>query len=361
MPGIEIYSTDTDSGVISVIHASNGRHERITQVPVGNAPRGSVKFTKDGRGFVSNCGGDTISEIDVLTHRETTRIKVGPAPRGIGIIPGDRFALVSNSGANTLSIVDLTARRELVQIAIGRDPRHMVVTPDGKYAYVAVWGAHYVAKIDVSALSAGPSAAAVEQVREVARIPVGGEVHPYSVSFQPETTLLWVANTQGESVTIIDTAKDEVVGEVVLGLRGARAIAFSVDGSTAYVTIENSSQVAVVDTESHEVLELLPVGAGPRGIALEPKSDTLYVAAFGRAVAGGNREGEEPPPDTLTVLELQATSDVTVIEDAGAEPGAAGRARRPVNARTGYVGVGKGPCAVAVLDTSGLRLGGRTG
>jgi hypothetical protein len=63
MPPIEIYSTDTDSGLVSVVGATNGVHHRIEQVSVGNAPRGAVKFTSDGRGFVCNCGGDTISEM----------------------------------------------------------------------------------------------------------------------------------------------------------------------------------------------------------------------------------------------------------------------------------------------------------
>jgi YVTN family beta-propeller protein len=138
---IEIYSTDTDSGVLSVIRRNDdGAYVPLGQIPVGNAPRGAVRFTRGGRGYVSNCGGDTISEIDLVNHRETARIKVGPAPRGIGIIPGEQFALVSNSGDNSISIVDLLGREEVRRIAVGRDPRHMAVTADGSFAYVAIWG-----------------------------------------------------------------------------------------------------------------------------------------------------------------------------------------------------------------------------
>src|SRR5262245_48720151 len=103
---IEIYSTDTDSGQISVIRKQFNSYSTVTTIPVGNAPRGSVKFTRDGRGFVSNTSTNTVSEIDALTHREVARIQVGSGPRGLGIVPGDRYMLVSNSGSNTVSVVD---------------------------------------------------------------------------------------------------------------------------------------------------------------------------------------------------------------------------------------------------------------
>ena len=70
---IEVYSTDTDSGVISVVTRKNGTHELVAQIPIGNAPRGAVKFTRDGRGFVSNTGGNTVSEIDSVTKRAGDR------------------------------------------------------------------------------------------------------------------------------------------------------------------------------------------------------------------------------------------------------------------------------------------------
>jgi YVTN family beta-propeller protein len=46
MPQIEIYSTDTDSGLVSVVGATNGVHHRIAQVSVGNAPRGPVEISR---------------------------------------------------------------------------------------------------------------------------------------------------------------------------------------------------------------------------------------------------------------------------------------------------------------------------
>ncbi|MGW6523238.1 YncE family protein [Streptomyces sp. NPDC054962] len=146
---VEIYSTDTDSGQLTVIRKDGHADYRVVkEIPVGNAPRGSVKFTRDGRGFVSNTSANHISEIDALTHREVARITVGFGPRGLGIVPGERYLLASNSGSNTVSVVDLEAREEVCQVAVGRDPRHMAINKEGTIAYISVWGSGYIAKLD---------------------------------------------------------------------------------------------------------------------------------------------------------------------------------------------------------------------
>lgn len=55
--GICLYSTDTDPGLVSVIGRSGSYEFKIvSQIPVGNAPCGEVKFTKNGPGYVSNLG-----------------------------------------------------------------------------------------------------------------------------------------------------------------------------------------------------------------------------------------------------------------------------------------------------------------
>ncbi|MEV0695911.1 hypothetical protein [Streptomyces sp. NPDC050388] len=132
---VEIYltDTDTDTGQITVIRKDGPSvHEVRKEISVGNAPRGSVKFTCNGRDFVSNTSTNTVSELDALTRREAARITVGSGPRGLGLVPGERYLLVSNSGSNTVSIVDLESRTELTQVAVARDPRHMAISKDGR-------------------------------------------------------------------------------------------------------------------------------------------------------------------------------------------------------------------------------------
>jgi YVTN family beta-propeller protein len=335
---IEVYSTDTDAGLVSVARRNDsGGYELVDQISVGNAPRGSVRFTKNGRAFVSNCGGNTISEIDVLTHREIGRITVGIAPRGIGIIPGDHFALVSNSGEDTVSVVDLRARRELYKLAVGRDPRHMAVASDGSCAYIAIYASHYIAKVATECLAQNRRREIENEVVEQKRIPVGEGTHPYSVALHEESHRLYTANTLTDYVSVIDTESDELVNQIDVGSIGGRAMAFSPDRRFGLLTLENAAEVAVIDLERQEVIRRIPVGSGPRGIAVLPDPFTVFVAPFPRSPR--SRAGDiEFRYNALTVVRLG--SEERLARDA---------------VEYSEIPVGKGPCSVAIVNTDDLH------
>lgn len=339
MAKVEIFSTDTDDGVISVVgKTGKTEYELLRQIRIGNAPRGSVKFTASGRGFVSNTSQNTISEIDPVALEEVRRIEVGHGPRGLGVVPGDRYLLVSNSGSDTLSIVDLELNVEVRQISIGRDPRHMAIAADGRYAYVCVWGEGVLARVDISALRDS----APERVEIVGAIELGRTAHPYSAAIEPSGRRVFVANTQAKYASVVDLATDEVT-KVELGAIGGRAVAFSPDRRFALISVETVSRVAVVDLETLQVTRHIPVGPGPRGLAVDADDETLYVTNFARETAYFKHL--QYPPNTLTVVDL---------------------ASAPLNSDSGEfayqpIEVGYGPCSVAILDVAGLPERAQTG
>jgi hypothetical protein len=68
-----LFSSDTDSGTVTFYDVAN-EERPIAKIQVGNGPRGAVRFTKDGRGFVTNHAGNTVSEIDVFALNEVAKI-----------------------------------------------------------------------------------------------------------------------------------------------------------------------------------------------------------------------------------------------------------------------------------------------
>ena len=330
---VEIYSTETDCNLVSVIHKEGpGRYELVERIGVGRAPRGGVKFTADGRGYVSNFDEDTISEIDLAARRETARIPVGRAPRGVAVVPGGRFALVSNSGAKSLSLVDLAARQEVGRVTVGDGPRHMDVTPDGRWAYVAMWGARYVAKIDLRRLVDVNHPAAGPGVHEAAKLGLGELGHPYSVAIHGDGRRGYVANADAPYVSVIDLETGEMVGWVHVGGKGGRSVAFSPDGRYAFATVEHRSEVVAIDVTDHRVVRRIPVGPCPRGLAVEPHELTLYSSGFSRTPRQQARSS--CPPKAVTVVQLGSPEAL----ESGAEPEYA------------EVPVGPGPSGVSVID-----------
>jgi YVTN family beta-propeller protein len=328
---VEIYSTDTDSGQISVVRKEESGYRLVKAIPVGNAPRGGVKFTGDGRGFVSNTSMNTVSEIDALSHREVARIVVGFGPRGLAIVADERYLLVSNSGSNTVSVVDLESREELTQVAVGRDPRHMGVDPSGKFAYVCIWGSGYIAKLDISGLASGDAGS----VREVGRIRIEPHAHPYSLNVDRAGRYALVACNSVEYVPVIELASGEVIARVPVRAGGGRAVAFTPDNRFALVTLERDNSAAVIRMSDFTVTRYLPVGPAPRGIAIDEDDERAYISAFSRSTVWPGNEDHDFQAHAVTVMELRGVD----LESTEQMP------------RYDDIRVGYGPCSVVVFDT----------
>ncbi|MGW1027719.1 YncE family protein [Streptomyces sp. NPDC002577] len=335
---VEIYSTDTDSGQISVIRKDGPSAYKVAkEIAVANAPRGSVKFTRDGRGFVSNTSTNSVSELDALTRREVARITVGFGPRGLGVVPGERFLLVSNSGSNTVSVVDLESRTELTQVAVGRDPRHMAISKDGQFAYVCIWGSGYIAKLDLKGLQ---SEGRPESVREIARIRIGEDSFPYSLNIDRTGKRAYIACNSIAEMPVIDLDTDEVIARVPVQGDGGRAVAFTSDNQFALLTLERTSTIAVIDTDELKVTRNIPVGPAPRGIVVDDSDNTVYCAAFSRAVPSEDEEIEFSfNPHSLTVVHLDGVDLSLPAEEGG-------------KVQYEEIKVGYGPCSVSIFDSA---------
>jgi YVTN family beta-propeller protein len=84
----------------------------------------------------------------------------------------------------------------------------------------------------------------------------------------------YVANIDSNTVSVIDTATNKVVGPPIeLGIgTGPVAVAVTPDGTHAYVANSGTGTVSVIDTATDTVLTgpgfPIPVGTGPDGVAV---------------------------------------------------------------------------------------------
>jgi len=108
-------------------------------------------------------------------------------------------------------------------------------------------------------------------------IPVG--ILPEGVAFNPNNSDLYVTNLGDNSVSVIDTTTNTVVGPPI-PVRQPVGIAFNPINGDMYVT-NGGNTVSVIDSATNTVTDTIPVELFPRGIAFNPDNGNMYVTNSG--------------------------------------------------------------------------------
>jgi len=99
---------------------------------------------------------------------------------------------------------------------------------------------------------------------------------PVHLALKPDGGELIVTNFDADSVSIIETATNEVGGSYLIGTRPARSVV-SGDNSRLYVSNFGSNNVAVYDIDYGKMVATIPVGSQPDGLALSQSQNYLLV------------------------------------------------------------------------------------
>ncbi len=120
-----------------------------------------------------------------------------------------------------------------------------------------------------------------KQNQIVARIPIRqqiGYLAPLVVS--PTGNRVYVADSYPSGIlSVLNTTSQSVVNSLPLGGH-PKGIAISPDGNRLYVTKRDSGLVSVINTNTYEVVATIPVGLNswPVGVAVSPNGSRVYVA-----------------------------------------------------------------------------------
>jgi YVTN family beta-propeller protein len=118
----------------------------------------------------------------------------------------------------------------------------------------------------------GGSVAVVDAAKHavLSTIKLAGEnVRPMGAVASPDGRYVYVTTGRGRTVVTIDTATNQPIASVEVGLR-PWGIAISADGRTLYTANGPSNDVAIVDVASQKVTARVAVGEGPWGLAVVP-------------------------------------------------------------------------------------------
>ncbi len=204
-------------------------------------------------------------------------------PTGIALGPDGETIFSANNLGDTLGIVsDLRDTRKIERVALTRPGSKQFVYPydvklvaAGKRAskaYVSLWGDASIAVVDL------------EKGNRVSYIPTGR--HPTLMLLNRNASKLYVANSNGDSVSVIDTRTDKVVETINVKIAereqlGAspEGLALSGDENTLYVSNSHANAAAVVrlaDRGGSKALGFIPTGKYPSAVAVV--GNKLFVA-----------------------------------------------------------------------------------
>lgn len=156
---------------------------------------------------------------------------------------------MSLNGSADLAVVDLELGRVEYRATRLR-PHDLLVAPDGR-----VWVASWDGTLGVLDAAGG----------EVGRVEVGAEAHHMALTAGGEQ--LWVTDSPGRKVTVIDTRTLAVMATLAVPGRPHHV---AIAGGRAAVADNTSGSLAVFDLATRELVATVPVGSGPHGVAAVP-------------------------------------------------------------------------------------------
>jgi len=221
-----------------------------------------------------------------------------PGPGGLVLNASESRLYVTLSRSNSLAYINL-ADKSVKEIPVGICPYGVILASDAK-AYVTNWGGRKPVAGESTYNSSGSqvlvdpktgiandgsvSVVDLKQDRSVKEIKVG--LHPSGMVLSPDRSLLYVACANSDVIDLIDTRKDEKIGEIPVratneALFGSapNALAISPDGKYLYVANGTENAVCAIETGSeNRVAGRIPTGWYPGSVVISKTGNVLYVA-----------------------------------------------------------------------------------
>jgi YVTN family beta-propeller protein len=210
-----------------------------------------------------------------LTPLSSIPLPKGSFPAGLALSPDDKVLYIAANLRNTAIAVDVQTGKILFDAPVGRKPYMCALNRSMDRLYVTNWG-----EDSVSVLNAHSG-------ERTGSITV--EAKPNDLLFSHDGRILFAANGDHNSISVIDVSANRVVEQIDVSplqekLSGTipNALALSSEGKTLYVADANNNAVAVIDVSRPDrsvIRGFIPTGWFPAGLATVRihAKDTLIV------------------------------------------------------------------------------------
>ncbi|MDQ6699289.1 MAG: beta-propeller fold lactonase family protein [Acidobacteriota bacterium] len=277
---LNLLGQQADLAVVQKIAGSVGFYTQegklVGEVKVGDHPHEAVLSNDKRLLYVTDNGilwmtdpgdgGNTISIVDVNERKKIGVIDLGAArrPHGIDIDPQTGRLVATIENPSGLLLIDPVARKVLRQFDVKGKAPHMVrFGTDAGVAYVSNTGTGTLAAVNL-------------RTGDAKTVATGAR--PQGTAFSRDRKTLYVANSEANTISIVDAASLRVNGTIATGKWPCR-LALSPDGKTLIYALQNAEAVGFADIATRKEVHQLPLGGKLLSLTLSSDGRYAYSSA----------------------------------------------------------------------------------
>ena len=303
-----IYAIDLEEGQV------------IDTLIAGTGPAG-MAIDNNNQLYVANTYSSDLSIIDLASGQETRRLMTGNRPMSVALTPGNEKALVSSR--RTIPVTNREEPRTEITITNVRKKRieerkyfpsahimeNVAITPQGDLAITTlVRPKNLVPSVQIENGWMINHGIGIVELNEGGRVvqllldePNKFYADPFDVVISPEGKVAYVSHSGADVVSVIDIdrirqilsigteedlqnlsnhlgiSSEYIIARIKTG-PNPKGLALSPDGNSLYVAERFADKIAVVDTESYEIITRIDLG-GPERTTVTRKGARLFSNA----------------------------------------------------------------------------------
>ena len=269
---------------------STGSGKILGDIPGQKIAHGVAIVPSAGRGFISD-GGGSVVVFDLKTYAVLGKINTLPDSDGIIYDPSlGLILLVSGDDGKLMSFkpdID-TAKGKMDQpIDLGGAPEFLASDGAGK-VYINLMDKNEVAVVDMKAR------------KVIARWPVSPGGAPVGMSIDKKRNLLVIGCRKPQKLIVMSTVNGKVLTDLPIG---TSVDAIVIDHGQLFASCRDGS-LSVASEKSpgkFEIAQVVATHQGASTMALDPKSDTIYLPAAEFDVASPTQR-QRVKPDSFMII-----------------------------------------------------------
>jgi YVTN family beta-propeller protein len=178
---------------------------------------------------------------------------------------------ITNFSSEDVHVIDLNQEQTIAKIKAGSGPTAMAVSPNLEKVYVANFWSGTVSVINTAS----------NEVTHTIQIPCDcAKSGPFGLALTPDGLKLYVSNLSDGSIRVIDTATNTVTGKITDAYDWAlRYLAISTDGEYLWAAGTGEGRLTVIRTSDDQVVTRIEGIAAARHLAFAPDGTRVYVTS----------------------------------------------------------------------------------